>query len=201
MDPSLLRKLTVVSQEISYTLRYLCHINPVHTVCSSYLNSISYPRRSLPSGFFPYGLPTKIQYTKIRPLHCDLQWSILLFSPITCIHLCSVPRKQSTRKQKTKSILMPYYETSGQNQSIKIANGSFGNLVKLKYLLTAVANKNFIHKEFKCRLNSGNSCYHSAQKDLSSRLLSENIKIRMYRTIILLVILDGCEIWPRTLRE
>jgi hypothetical protein len=32
-------------------------------------------------------------------------------------------------------------------------------------------------------------------------LLSENVKIRMYKTIILPVVLYGCETWPLTLRE
>jgi hypothetical protein len=36
---------------------------------------------------------------------------------------------------------------------------------------------------------------------LSSRLLSENVKIRIYKTIILPVVLYGCETWSLTLRE
>jgi len=32
-------------------------------------------------------------------------------------------------------------------------------------------------------------------------LLSKNLKIKIYRTIILLVVLYGCETWPLTLRE
>jgi hypothetical protein len=36
---------------------------------------------------------------------------------------------------------------------------------------------------------------------LSSRLLSKNRKTRVYRTIILLVVLYGCENWSLTLRE
>jgi hypothetical protein len=36
---------------------------------------------------------------------------------------------------------------------------------------------------------------------LSSRLLSKNIKIRIYKTIILSVVLYGCETWSLTLRE
>jgi hypothetical protein len=39
------------------------------------------------------------------------------------------------------------------------------------------------------------------QNLLSSRLLSKNVKIRMYKTIILRVALYGCEIWSLTLRE
>jgi hypothetical protein len=36
---------------------------------------------------------------------------------------------------------------------------------------------------------------------LSSRLLSKNIKIRIYKTIILPVVLYGCETWSLILRE
>jgi len=36
---------------------------------------------------------------------------------------------------------------------------------------------------------------------LSSRLLSKNLKIKIYRSIILSVVLYGCEIWSLTLRE
>ena len=36
---------------------------------------------------------------------------------------------------------------------------------------------------------------------MSSRLLSKNFKIKIYRTIILPVVLYGCETWSLTLRE
>jgi hypothetical protein len=42
-----------------------------------------------------------------------------------------------------------------------------------------------IQEEIKRRLNSGNGCYHSVQNISSSHLLSKNIKIRIYKTIIL----------------
>ena len=47
----------------------------------------------------------------------------------------------------------------------------------------------------------GNACYHSVQNVLSSRLLSKNLKINIYRTIILPVVLYACETWSLTLRE
>jgi hypothetical protein len=50
-------------------------------------------------------------------------------------------------------------------------------------------------------LNSGNACYNSVQNLLSSRPLSKNVKIRIYKTIILPVLLYGCETWSLTLRE
>ena len=39
------------------------------------------------------------------------------------------------------------------------------------------------------------------QNILSSSLLSKNLKIKIYRTVILPVILYGCETWSLTLRE
>ena len=53
----------------------------------------------------------------------------------------------------------------------------------------------------KSRLRSGNVCYHSVQNLLSSRLLSSKLKIKIYRTIILPVVLYGCEAWSLTLSE
>ena len=45
------------------------------------------------------------------------------------------------------------------------------------------------------------SCNYSAQIILCSRLLSKNLKIEIYKIIILPVVLYGCETWSRTLRE
>jgi hypothetical protein len=72
---------------------------------------------------------------------------------------------------------------------------------QFKYLETTVGSQNLVEEEIKRRLNSGNACYHSVQNLLSSHLLSKNLKIRMYKTIILHVVLYGCEIWSLTLRE
>jgi hypothetical protein len=58
----------------------------------------------------------------------------------------------------------------------------------------------YIQEEIKRRLSSGNACYHSVENLLYSRPLSENIKIRIYKTIILPVVLYGCEILSLTLR-
>jgi hypothetical protein len=74
-------------------------------------------------------------------------------------------------------------------------------LAKFKYLGTTITNQKLFQEEIKRRLNSGNACYHSVQNLLSPRLLSKNIKIRIYRTIILPVVLYGCETWSLTLRE
>ena len=46
-----------------------------------------------------------------------------------------------------------------------------------------------------------NACYHSVQNLLSSRLLSKNLKIKIYKIIILPVVLYGCQTWSLTLME
>ena len=50
-------------------------------------------------------------------------------------------------------------------------------------------------------MKSGSACYHLVQNLLSSSLLSKNIKITIHRTIILPVVLYGCETWLLTVRE
>jgi hypothetical protein len=74
-------------------------------------------------------------------------------------------------------------------------------VAQFRYLRTTTTNQNLILEEIKRRLNSGNACYHSVQNLLSSRLLSKNIEIRIYETIILPVVLYGGETLFLTLRE
>jgi len=72
---------------------------------------------------------------------------------------------------------------------------------QFRYLGTALTYRNCIQEESKSRLKSGNACYHSVQSVLCYSLLSKNIKIKIYRTIILPVVVYGCETWSLTLRE
>jgi hypothetical protein len=101
---------------------------------------------------------------------------------------------------KTKYMLLSRHQNTGQNQDIEIASRSFENVSQFKYFGMTVKNQNCIQEEIK-RSNSGNACYHSVQSLLSSRLLSKNLKMRIYKTIILPVVLYGCETWSLTLRE
>jgi len=50
-------------------------------------------------------------------------------------------------------------------------------------------------------MKSGSACCHQVQNILISSLLSKNIKTKIYRTVILPVVLYGCEAWSLTLRE
>jgi hypothetical protein len=72
---------------------------------------------------------------------------------------------------------------------------------EFKYLETTLKNQNSIQEEIKSILKPGNACYHSVQNLLSFSLLSKNLKMKIYRTISLPVVLYGCETWSLTLTE
>jgi hypothetical protein len=95
--------------------------------------------------------------------------------------------------EKTKYMLMSRSQKIGQKHSINVANRSFEDVEKFKYLGTTLTDQNYMHEEIKRRLNSGNACYSSVQSLLSSRLLYRNLKVKIYKTIILSVVLHGRE--------
>jgi hypothetical protein len=106
-----------------------------------------------------------------------------------------------TNVEKTEYTLLSHYQNAVQNRDIKIANRLFEIVPQFKYLGMTVTNQNLFQEEVKRRLSSGNVCYHSVQNLLSSHMLLKNKKIRIYKTIILPVVLYGCDTWYLTLKE
>jgi len=88
---------------------------------------------------------------------------------------------------------------TGRSHNIKIDNSSFYGVQEFKYFGNPLTDQNSIQVEIKSRLKSGNACCHSVQNLLSSSLLSKDLKIKIHRTVILFVVLCGCETWSLTL--
>ncbi|KAJ4430346.1 hypothetical protein ANN_22562 [Periplaneta americana] len=103
--------------------------------------------------------------------------------------------------EKTKYMIMSRDQNIVRNGTIKIGDLSFEEVEKFKYLGATVTNLNDTREEIKRRINMGNACYYSVEKFLSSSLLSKSLKVRIYKTVILPVVLYGCETWTLTLRE
>ncbi|KAJ4430952.1 hypothetical protein ANN_19545 [Periplaneta americana] len=103
--------------------------------------------------------------------------------------------------EKTKYMIMSRGQNIVPNGNIKIGDLSFEEVEKLKYLGATVTNINDMREEIKHRINMGNACYYSVEELSSSSLLSKNLKVRIYKTVILQVALYGCETWTVTSRE
>jgi UDP-galactopyranose mutase len=85
-------------------------------------------------------------------------------------------------------------QNAGRNHNIRIHNSSFERVEEFKYLETALTNQNSVQEEVKGRLKSGNAYYYSVQNLFSSRLLPKNLKIRIYRNIIMPVAYMGVKL-------
>jgi len=90
-------------------------------------------------------------------------------------------------------MVMSRDRNAGWGHSVKIDNTSIERVEEFKYLGMTLTDQNSIQEEIKSSLKLRDARYHSVQNLLSSRLLSKNIKIKIYRTIILPMILYGCE--------
>ena len=95
---------------------------------------------------------------------------------------------------KTKYMVTDRYSLYKGNGQLMINEGNLEEVAEFKYLGTIITNRNEMHKENKHRLNSGNGCYYALQGCLSSQLLSNNIKLKIYKTVILPVV-----IWMRNM--
>ena len=103
--------------------------------------------------------------------------------------------KQHENSTKLRYVLGTYF------LKYRDVKGVISRLKIFSYYIYSLTNQNSIVEEINSRLRSGNACYHSVQNLLSSRLLSKKLNIKIYRTIILPVVLYGCETWSLTLRK
>jgi hypothetical protein len=84
---------------------------------------------------------------------------------------------------------------------IRINNSDIERVNQFKYLGSFITNNNKISSEISHRINMGNTCYYGLRNILRSKLLKEDIKFKIYKTLIRPVVLYGCESWTLTTKE
>jgi hypothetical protein len=144
-----------------------------------------------------YVPPKRRNLHNVTTLKCNIEIFISVKTSIKMVFRAKFQtgdHKNSNWRYCTKCMLVSRCQKAGQRQSIKIGNRFFESVAKFKYLGTTLTDQNLIHEEIKSRLNSGNACYHSVQSLLSSHLLSSNVKFKIYKTIILPVVLYGVKL-------
>jgi len=101
---------------------------------------------------------------------------------------------------KTKYMVMSRGHNAGKCHNMKTDNSSFERVEEFKYLGRNLTNQNYSQEEIKSSLKSGNACYYLVQK-FCLPVCYQKFKIKIYRTIILCVVLYGCEALSLTLKE
>jgi len=101
--------------------------------------------------------------------------------------------------EKTKYVVMSRDQNAGWSHSMKMVNSSFERVEQFKYLGTTLTNQNSIQEKLRADWSEGMLALIWCR--ILSSLLSKNLKFMIYRTIILPVLLYGCETWSLTLRE
>jgi hypothetical protein len=75
-------------------------------------------------------------------------------------------------------------------------------LAELKHLGAIATDLNYVHREVKSGLHFGNAYYHSVKNNFIFPFPSpKNLKIKIYKTVILTVTLDSYETLAFALRE
>ena len=87
---------------------------------------------------------------------------------------------------------MSGHQNAGRSHNRKTDNISFKRVEEYKCLEITLTYQNSIQEKMKSRLKSGNDCCHLVRHRLSSCFLSKNMKIKIYITLILPVVLYGC---------
>jgi len=88
-------------------------------------------------------------------------------------------------------MVMSRYQNAGGSHKIKTDNSSFERVELFKHLGTTLTNQNSTQKEIKSKLKPGNTCNYSLPNLFSFSFLSNNVTLKIYRTIILHIVLCG----------
>ena len=87
----------------------------------------------------------------------------------------------------TRKTNHPTYLDTGEEQ--------FGQVNPFKHLGTMVNTDNSIEEEIKERIAAGNRAYHVHKKLFASKLISRNVKLHLYNTLIRPTVTHASETW------
>ena len=100
--------------------------------------------------------------------------------------------ENKTKFVKTCSGTVPQQEGTVVN----IGGQQFEVVDEFVYLGVLIRADSDNSKEIKRRVMAANRCFHGLQRHLRSKLLTNETKCRIYKTLIRPVLLYGCESWP-----
>jgi hypothetical protein len=83
-----------------------------------------------------------------------------------------------------------------QEELIEMEEYKFRRVDQFKYLGSIITQDNDIKTEISMRLQSANKCFFGLSKIFRSRAISKNLKVRMYLTLLMPIVLYGAETWP-----
>jgi nucleoside-diphosphate-sugar epimerase len=84
---------------------------------------------------------------------------------------------------------------------LKIGEYKFEGISRFTYLGSVLTENNSIIAEISERIKKGNATYYKNRKLLTSKLLTRNIKLRLYLTLIRPFLTYGPETWTETESE
>jgi hypothetical protein len=103
--------------------------------------------------------------------------------------------------KKTGYVFMCYELTAGQNRKLKVADKSFDDVARFKYLGMTLPNQNCLHEEIESILYSRSVSHHLVQNLLFSRLRSTTVKRQNVQNCNLACCFYWCETWCVNLWE
>ncbi|KAG7311679.1 hypothetical protein JYU34_002732 [Plutella xylostella] len=94
-----------------------------------------------------------------------------------------------------------YKDKSVRRQDLHVGDVTYKGVSRFKYLGCTVTDTNTRDEEIDTRIQSFLRCSAALHKVLTSRLLSRNTKLRIYKTVIRPILMYGCEAWTLTQKE
>lgn len=104
-------------------------------------------------------------------------------------------------ENKTKYLRMSRDERRRSAQNITIGEHNFQGVESFVYLGAIIRNDNSMQFCIQDRIQAGNRSYHANKKLLQCKLLSRQVKLTIYKTIIRPVVTYGCEAWTMTIAD